>query len=113
LPEGVDWEALKAILSTRYARRAFAAQIMNASRLMGIALPPGFGTERHADLQYRRWLFQVDRPRLAALLSLVTMLLERPPRKHAPANGQAFGAKIGRLGLHLRGLLRARAHGKV
>jgi hypothetical protein len=113
LPEGVDWDALKAILSTRYARRAFAAQIINASRLIGMALPPDFGTDRHADLQYRRWLFQVDRPRLAALLSLGTIMLERPPRKHEPANDQAFGAKVGRLGLHLRGLLRARAHGKV
>jgi hypothetical protein len=113
LPEGVDWEALKAILSPRYARRAFAAQIINASRLMGMALPPGFGTDRHADLQYRRWLLQVDRPRLAALLSLGTMLLERPPRKHAPANNQALGTKVGRFRLHLLGLVRPRAHGKV
>jgi hypothetical protein len=113
LPEGVDWEALKAILSTRYARRAFAAQIINASRLMGMPLPRGFGTVRLADLQYRRWLFQVDRPRLAALLSLGTMLLERPPRKHEPANGQALGAKLGRFRLHLLGLLRPRAHGKI
>jgi hypothetical protein len=113
LPEGVDWDALRAVFSTRYACRAFIAQITNASRLMGMALPVEFGASRLADLQYRRWLIQADRPWLAALLSLATILLERPPRKHESVRDRSAGTKVGRARLHFQNLVRARAHGKI
>jgi hypothetical protein len=114
MPEGVDWDALSRIFSGRYARHAFAAQMINAERLMGVAIPADMRAGTLARLQYRRRLIQADHPPLAILFSLLTMLTEFPPRKHErdPAE-PSVEKKMRRARLHLQGLFREKSCGKV
>lgn len=113
LPEGIDWDMLKAILATRYARHALAAQAISANRLMGVPIPADLAQAVLPRLQYRRRLMQADHPRLAPLFALLTILTELPPRKHEREEGRSFEKRVRRTRLHAQGLMRAKAYGKV
>jgi hypothetical protein len=74
LPEGVNWDELSFLTSSRLARNALETQLITLSSLLGVDVPARLLKRFVPRLQYRRRLAQAQFPALRQALLIVALL---------------------------------------
>ncbi|WP_395336022.1 nucleotidyltransferase family protein [Novosphingobium sp. BL-8H] len=76
--DGIDWQVLDGLFTTRQAQRALRTQLLALKALFRVPVPRRYSSGLWPRIQHRRQLLQADRPRLRWPLTLVTLALEWP-----------------------------------